>query len=57
MAILSTLVASKWNRSTGEHGSVYGKQLLHTRFLAKLAPLVQSMDSAVISFSIPSGIH
>lgn len=53
MAILSTLVASKWDRSTGEHGSMHGKQLLYTRFLAKLAPFVQSMDSTVIRFPIP----
>ena len=53
MAILSTLVASEWNRSAREHGSMYGKQLLYTRFLAKLAPFVQSMDSAVIRFPIP----
>lgn len=54
MAILSTLVASQWDRSAGEHGSMYGKQLLYVRFLAKLAPFVQSMDSAVIRFPSPS---
>lgn len=54
MAILSTLVASQRDRSAGEHGSMYGRQLLYARFLAKLAPFVQSMDSAVISFPTPS---
>lgn len=54
MAILSTLVVSKRDRSPREHGSMYGKQLLHTRFLAKLAPFVQPMDSAVIKSPIPS---
>ena len=54
VAILSTLVASQWDRSTREHGSMHGKQLLHARFLAKLAPFVQPMDSAVICFPIPS---
>lgn len=53
MAILPTLVTRKWHRSAGEHGSMYGKQLLHARFLAELAPLVQSLDSAVISLSNP----
>lgn len=33
---------------------MHGKQLLYTRFLAKLAPFVQSMDSAVIRFLVPS---
>ncbi|KAH0833403.1 hypothetical protein J3R83DRAFT_12509 [Lanmaoa asiatica] len=45
---------SQWDRSAGEHDSMYGKQLLHIRFLAKLAPFVQSMDSAVMIFPIPS---
>lgn len=54
MAVLSTLVASQWDRSAREHGSMYGKQLLYTWFLAKLAPFVQSMDSTVIRFPIPS---
>ena len=57
MAILSTLVARKWDRSAGEHGSMYGKQLLYIRFLAKLAPFVQSVGSTVIYFSIRVGIH
>lgn len=56
MAILSTLVASQWDRSAREHGSMYGKQLLYARFLAKLAPFVQSMDSAVMNFP-PSCRH
>jgi len=39
--------ATRRYRSTGEHGKVYGQQLLDPWLLEELAPLLQSLDSAV----------
>ena len=54
LAIFSTLVARKRDRSAGKHGPMHGQQLLYARFLAKLAPFVQSMDRTVMKILISS---
>ena len=47
MEILSFVGSPRRNRPSRKHGSLYGEQLLASRFLEKLASQLQSMDCSV----------
>lgn len=49
VALFPVMGVIRWYRPTGEHGEVYGKQLLYTRVLEKLASQLQPVGYQVSS--------
>ena len=50
MALFPIMGVIRWYRPTGEHGAVYGEQLLYARVLEKLASELQPMGHQVPFF-------